>query len=95
MFYCIVLIFGDGIGVFVIDVVMVVVVKVVFGLLEIVSFLWFCQIYLEIGCMMFEDGIEILCGFDVIFLGVVGWFVKVFDSVFLYGLLLLICKVFV
>ena len=40
---------------------------------EFTSFPWGCEYYLREGRMMPEDGIEILSGFDAIFLGAVGY----------------------
>ena len=50
-------------------------------------FPWGCRYYLETGRMMPEDGIEILRGFDAIYLGAVGY-PGVPDHVSLWGLLL-------
>ena len=51
------------------------------------EFPWGCEYYLEHGRMMPEDGLEILAGFDAIYLGAVGW-PTVPDHVSLWGLLL-------
>lgn len=50
-------------------------------------FPWSCKYYLETGRMMPENGIEILSGFDAIYLGAVGY-PGVPDHVSLWGLLL-------
>lgn len=50
-------------------------------------FPWGCKYYLETGRMMPEDGIEILRGFDAIYLGAVGY-PGVPDHISLWGLLL-------
>lgn len=62
--------------------------------LEGTRFDWSCDYYLKTGRMMPEDGIEILRGFDAIFLGAVGWPAQVPDSISLHGLLLPIRKAF-
>lgn len=54
---------------------------------EYTYFPWSCRYYLETGRMMPEDGIEILSGFDAIYLGAVGY-PGVPDHVSLWGLLL-------
>ena len=56
---------------------------------------WSCRFFKQTGCMMPEDGIETLRGFDAILLGAVGWPAEVPDSVSLHGLLLPIRKAFV
>jgi tartrate dehydrogenase/decarboxylase/D-malate dehydrogenase len=55
--------------------------------LEFTEFPWGCEYYLEHGRMMPEDALETLAGFDVIYLGAVGW-PSVPDHVSLWGLLL-------
>jgi tartrate dehydrogenase/decarboxylase / D-malate dehydrogenase len=55
--------------------------------LSFTEFPWGCEYYLEHGRMMPEDGLETLAGFDVIYLGAVGW-PTVPDHVSLWGLLL-------
>ncbi len=55
--------------------------------LSFTQFPWGCEYYLEHGRMMPEDGLDILSGFDVIYLGAVGW-PTVPDHVSLWGLLL-------
>ncbi|HSL01446.1 MAG TPA: tartrate dehydrogenase [Rubrobacteraceae bacterium] len=55
--------------------------------LDFTRFPWGCEYYLEHGRMMPEDGLEILSGFDAIYLGAVGW-PTVPDHVSLWGLLL-------
>src|SRR3712207_1455040 len=55
--------------------------------LEFNDFPWGCEYYLEHGRMMPEDALETLAGFDVIYLGAVGW-PSVPDHVSLWGLLL-------
>lgn len=56
-------------------------------------FPWGCEYYLETGRMMPEDGIEILKGFDAIYLGAVGY-PGVPDHISLWNLLLTIRKNF-
>ena len=56
-------------------------------------FPWGCEYYLETGRMMPEDGIEILKGFDAIYLGAVGY-PGVPDHISLWDLLLTIRKNF-
>ncbi len=60
---------------------------------EFEFFPWGCDYYKETGRMMPEDGLEILKGFDAIFLGAVGS-PEVSDHVSLWGLLLAIRKGF-
>jgi tartrate dehydrogenase/decarboxylase / D-malate dehydrogenase len=55
--------------------------------LSFTEFPWGCGYYLEHGQMMPEDALEILSGFDAIYLGAVGW-PTVPDHVSLWGLLL-------
>ncbi len=95
MAHRIALIPGDGIGVPVVRAAVEVAEKAAPGLLEFQTFDWSCDLYLRTGRMMPEDGIEILRGFDAIFLGAVGWPAKVPDAVSLHGLLLPIRKAFV
>ena len=95
MTHRIALIPGDGIGGPVIDAAMAVAEAAAPGLLVAERFDWSCDHYLRTGRMMPEDGIEILRGFDAIFLGAVGWPAKVADAVSLHGLLLPIRKAFV
>lgn len=88
---------GDGIGVDVTDAGMQVLTAAAAGhgfALAPQRFDWSCAHYLETGAMMPADGIEILSGFDAIFLGAVGWPDTVPDSVSLHGLLLPIRKAF-
>lgn len=88
---------GDGIGVDVTDAAMQVLTAAAAGhgfALAPQRFDWSCAHYLETGAMMPADGIEILSGFDAIFLGAVGWPDTVPDSVSLHGLLLPIRKAF-
>jgi tartrate dehydrogenase/decarboxylase/D-malate dehydrogenase len=54
---------------------------------ESVEFPWSCTYFLEHGTMMPEDALDVLAGFDVIFLGAVGW-LGVPDHVSLWGLLI-------
>ncbi len=54
---------------------------------EFTHFPWGCEYYLENGCMMPEDGIEILSKFDAIYLGAVGY-PGVPDHISLWDLLL-------
>ena len=95
--YEIALIPGDGIGVDVTNAAMQVVEAAAtrFGFaLATQTFPWSCEYYLDEGRMMPENGIEILRGFDAIYLGAVGWPATVPDSVSLHGLLLPIRKAF-
>lgn len=55
---------------------------------EWTHFPWGCDYYLEHGKMMPEDGIEILKGYDQIFLGAVGMPELVPDHISLWGLLI-------
>lgn len=55
--------------------------------LEFRRFPWGCEYYLKHGRMMPGDALEILSGFDAIYLGAVGW-PSVPDHVSLWGLLL-------
>ena len=55
--------------------------------LEIETFPWGCEYFTQTGRMMPEDGLEILDGFDAIFLGAVGY-PGVPDHVSLWGLLI-------
>ena len=57
------------------------------------EFDWSCETYLATGRMMPEDGIDILRGFDAIYLGAVG-FPTVPDHVSLWGLLIPIRRQF-
>ena len=57
------------------------------------TFDWSCETYLKTGRMMPADGIEILRGFDAIFLGAVG-FPGVPDHVSLWGLLIPVRRAF-
>ena len=54
---------------------------------------WGCQRYVQSGAMMPDDGLDILAGFDAIFLGAVG-FPGVPDHVSLWGLLIPIRRTF-
>lgn len=88
---------GDGIGVDVTDATMQVLDAAAarYGFaLQPTRFDWSCETYLATGRMMPEDGIEILRGFDAIYLGAVGWPATVPDAVSLHGLLLPIRKAF-
>lgn len=58
------------------------------------EFPWSCDYYLEHGAMMPPDGLDILRGFDAIFLGAVGNPRLVPDHVSLWGLLLKIRREF-
>ncbi len=51
------------------------------------EFSWSCETYMKTGQMMPDDGIELLKGFDAIYLGAVG-FPGVADHVSLWGLLI-------
>ncbi|HEX9858151.1 MAG TPA: isocitrate/isopropylmalate family dehydrogenase, partial [Paracoccaceae bacterium] len=94
--YRIALIPGDGIGISVTEAAIAVAQKAAKGIaLECTSFPWSCDHYLSTGAMMPADGIELLRGFDAIYLGAVGWPQKVPDAVSLHGLLLPIRKAFV
>jgi tartrate dehydrogenase/decarboxylase/D-malate dehydrogenase len=55
--------------------------------LSFTEFPWGCEYYLEHGQMMPEDALDILAGFDAIYLGAVGW-PTVPDHLSLWGLLL-------
>ncbi len=57
------------------------------------TFDWSCETYLKTGRMMPADGIDILRGFDAIFLGAVG-FPGVPDHVSLWGLLIPVRRAF-
>lgn len=94
MTHRIALIPGDGIGIAVTETALQVAAKACPGL-QTVTFPWSCDHYLQTGRMMPEDGLDILRGFDAIFLGAVGWPAKVPDAVSLHGLLLPIRKAFV
>jgi tartrate dehydrogenase/decarboxylase/D-malate dehydrogenase len=48
---------------------------------------WGCSYYLEQGVMMPDDALNVLAGFDIIFLGAVGW-PGVSDHISLWGLLI-------
>ncbi|WP_257351136.1 tartrate dehydrogenase [Pseudalkalibacillus decolorationis] len=61
---------------------------------EFTEFPWNCDYYLETGKMMPENGLEILQGFDAIFLGAIGNPQLVPDHVSLWGLLLKIRRSF-
>jgi tartrate dehydrogenase/decarboxylase/D-malate dehydrogenase len=52
------------------------------------TFPWGCEYYLKEGRMMPEDGIEILRGFEAVYLGAVGYPRLVPDHVSLWGLML-------
>ena len=95
--YDIALIPGDGIGKEVVEAAMPVLRKAAgqngFTLKETV-YSWSCNVYLETGRMMPEDGVEQLRRHDSILLGAVGWPDRVPDSVSLHGLLLPIRKAF-
>ncbi len=57
------------------------------------NFHWNCDYYHEFGCMMPEDGLEILQKFDAIYFGAVGW-PTVSDAISLWQLRLAICQGF-
>jgi tartrate dehydrogenase/decarboxylase/D-malate dehydrogenase len=57
------------------------------------NFHWSCDYYQEFGCMMPEDGLEILKEFDAIYFGAVGW-PTVPDAISLWQLRLAICQGF-
>ncbi|GGE31511.1 putative tartrate dehydrogenase/decarboxylase [Pullulanibacillus camelliae] len=61
---------------------------------QFTQFPWNCEYYIEHGQMMPEDGIQILQGFDAIFLGAVGNPQLVPDHVSLWGLLIKIRREF-
>jgi tartrate dehydrogenase/decarboxylase/D-malate dehydrogenase len=95
--YKIALIPGDGIGVDVINAGWRVLRKAArrFGFrLQGKAFPWSCNYYLETGEMMPKEGIELLRGFDAIYLGAVGWPDRVSDAISLHDLLLTIRKYF-
>lgn len=95
--YRLALIPGDGIGVDVSDAAMAVVQAVArHHSFEVraTRLDWSCAHYLRTGAMMPADGLEVLRGFDAIYLGAVGWPQTVPDSVSLHGLLLPIRKAF-
>jgi tartrate dehydrogenase/decarboxylase/D-malate dehydrogenase len=58
------------------------------------SFPWSCDYYLEHGKMMPDDGLDILQGFEAIFLGAVGDPTRVPDHISLWGLLIKIRREF-
>jgi tartrate dehydrogenase/decarboxylase/D-malate dehydrogenase len=96
MTYRIALIPGDGIGIEVIDegVRVLEALSRDFGFaLELESFPYSCQRYVEQGAMMPPDGLDVLRPFDAIFLGAVGW-PGVPDHVSLWGLLIPIRRSF-
>lgn len=90
--YRIAVIPGDGIGKEVVPAAMEVLEKAaqIDGCFkfEWTTFPWGCDYYLETGKMMPDDGIEILKGYDQIFLGAVGMPELVPDHVSLWGLLI-------
>jgi tartrate dehydrogenase/decarboxylase/D-malate dehydrogenase len=57
------------------------------------NFHWSCDYYQEFGCMMPDDGLEILKDFDAIYFGAVGW-PTVPDAISLWQLRLAICQGF-
>lgn len=61
--------------------------------LDWTDFEWSCETYLRTGQMMPHDGIDLLRGFDAIFLGAVGY-PSVPDHVSLWGLLIPIRRAF-
>ncbi len=77
---------GDGVGREVVPVGMRVLEAVGAGL-EFEEFPWSCALYERTGQMMPHDAIEVLRGFDAIYLGAVGW-PSVPDHISLWGLLL-------
>jgi tartrate dehydrogenase/decarboxylase/D-malate dehydrogenase len=96
MTYRIALIPGDGIGIEVIDegVRVLQALSRDFGFaVELESFPYSCQRYVEEGAMMPPDGLDLLRPFDAIFLGAVGW-PGVPDHVSLWGLLIPIRRSF-
>lgn len=90
--YRIAVIPGDGIGKEVVPAAMAVLDKAaqVDGSFQFewATFPWSCNYYLEAGKMMPDDGIEILKGYDQIFLGAVGMPALVPDHISLWGLLI-------
>lgn len=58
------------------------------------EFPWSCDYYLETGKMMPDDGMDILSGFDAIFLGAIGNPIIVPDHISLWGLLVKIRREF-
>jgi tartrate dehydrogenase/decarboxylase / D-malate dehydrogenase len=61
---------------------------------EFTQFPWSCDYYLQHGKMMPDDGLDILQGFDAIFLGAVGDPKRVPDHISLWGLLIKIRREF-
>ena len=61
---------------------------------EFTEFPWSCEYYLEHGKMMPDDGLQILQGFDAIFLGAVGNPKLVPDHISLWGILIKIRRSF-
>lgn len=57
------------------------------------TFPWSSDYYLEHGCMMPPDGLDILQSFDAIYFGAIGW-PSVPDRIALHGLRLKICQGF-
>lgn len=95
--YCIVMIFGDGIGKEVVLVGKQVLEVLVCGsdcfVFEFEDFDWGVDYYCWYGVMMLVDGFDVLCGKDVILFGFVGD-LDVLDYVMLWGLCLKICQGF-
>lgn len=54
---------------------------------EVDDFDWSCDRYLEVGAMMPDDALDILAGYDAIFLGCIGDAAKVADHISLEALL--------
>jgi tartrate dehydrogenase/decarboxylase/D-malate dehydrogenase len=82
---------GDGVGKEVVGVGMDVLSSVV--PLDFVELPWGADRYERTGTMMPSDGLQVLAGFDAIYLGAIGW-PTVPDHVTLWGLLLPIRKTF-
>jgi tartrate dehydrogenase/decarboxylase/D-malate dehydrogenase len=61
---------------------------------EFTEFPWSCEYYLEHGKMMPDDGLQILQGFDAIFLGAIGNPKLVPDHISLWGILIKIRRSF-
>ncbi|MGG1558596.1 tartrate dehydrogenase [Geobacillus thermoleovorans] len=61
---------------------------------EFTEFPWSCEYYLEHGNMMPDDGLQILQGFDAIFLGAIGNPKLVPDHISLWGILIKIRRSF-
>jgi tartrate dehydrogenase/decarboxylase/D-malate dehydrogenase len=96
--YEIAVIAGDGVGKEVVPAsldVLETVADVHGGLnLKFTSFPWNCDYYLQHEKMMPDDGLQILQGFDAIFLGAIGDPARVPDHISLWGLLIKIRREF-